>query len=277
MTLEEVLNLELLKIGKFELQVVGVLGALIAATITVLFLFLMRRVIERPKSLISSIDKKRRHSIFLLLKYLTWVISIVIMLEVIGMKISILLAGSAALLVGIGFGLQPIFADLVSGLFLLFEGTVKIGDVIEVDGVVGKIHEINLRSTDVITRDNMIIIIPNSKFVVEKVINWSHNAESVRFTVDIGVAYGSDVEHVIVCLKEVMDANPSIERKQESFVRFINFGDSSLDFQLIFWTLDAFSAENLKSDLRRAIHARLLKENISIPFPQRDVHIKNGN
>lgn len=199
------------------------------------------------------------------------------MIESLGFQINVLLAGSAALLVGIGFGLQPIFADLVSGLFLLFEGTVKIGDVIEADGVVGKIHQINLRSTEVRTRDNMIIIVPNSKFVVEKVVNWSHNAESVRFYVDIGVAYGSDVEMVMRVLKEEMDRNSGIERTPGSFVRFTSFGDSSLDFQLIFWTNDPFNVENLKSDLRRAIHARLKAEKIEIPFPQRDIHIRTNS
>lgn len=277
MTSEEILNFEIIKLGSVSITAAKLVIVGVIALITVVFLSLLRRAIERPKLILSSIDQKRRHSIYLIAKYFVWVISIVFMLESLGFQISILLAGSAALLVGIGFGLQPIFADLVSGLFLLFEGTVKIGDVIEADGVVGKIHQINLRSTEVKTRDNMIIIVPNSKFVVEKVVNWSHNAESVRFFVDIGVSYSSDVEFVMQVLKEEMDKNKGIEKKPESFVRFTNFGESSLDFQLIFWTIDPFTVENLKSDLRRAIHARLSKEKIEIPFPQRDLHIRTNN
>lgn len=277
MTSQEILNFEIITIGSVTITVAKLLVVAIIALVTVVFLSLLRRTIERPKLILSSIDQKRRHSIFLIAKYFVWVISIVIMIESLGFQINVLLAGSAALLVGIGFGLQPIFADLVSGLFLLFEGTVKIGDVIEADGVVGKIHQINLRSTEVRTRDNMIIIVPNSKFVVEKVVNWSHNAESVRFYVDIGVAYGSDVEMVMRVLKEEMDRNSGIERTPGSFVRFTSFGDSSLDFQLIFWTNDPFNVENLKSDLRRAIHARLKAEKIEIPFPQRDIHIRTNS
>lgn len=277
MNWQEIINYELLHIGDFRLLVGNIFLTVVIALGTILALSLIRRMIMRPRLILNNIDQKRRHSIFLLVKYFVWVVAIVIMLEVLGLEVKILLAGSAALLVGIGFGLQPIFADLVSGLFLLFEGTIKIGDVIEADGVVGKIHQINLRSTEVMTRDSMIIIIPNSKFVVEKVVNWSHNTESVRFTVDLGVAYGSDVEKVMRVLKDEMDSMKKIEKLPASFVRFTNFGESSLDFQLIFWTKQTFVVENLKSDLRRRIHARLLKEGITIPFPQRDLHIKSSN
>ncbi len=273
MSWNDVLTYEIFHFGSYKLEAGNLFVASIILIGTIFFLMLVQRMIERPKVLLSHIDKKRRHSIYLLAKYFIWVISFVLILEALGVKISILLAGSAALLVGIGFGLQPIFADLVSGLFLLFEGTIKIGDVIETEGVVGKVSEINLRSSELITRDNVVMIIPNSKFVTEKVINWSHNADSVRFLVDIGVAYGSDVERVIEVLQTVMEEHKFIEKTPEPFVRFINFGDSSLDFQLIFWTRDPFTVENLKSDVRRTIHRKLREENIAIPFPQRDIHI----
>lgn len=280
MNWEEILDYRLLHIGQgedmYQLFVSNVLMALTIFACTILILYVIRRTIMRPRLILNKIDQKRRHSIYLLVKYFVWVISLVVMLEALGIEVKILLAGSAALLVGIGFGLQPIFADLVSGLFLLFEGTVKIGDVIEADGVVGKIYQINLRSTEVMTRDNMIIIIPNSKFVVEKVVNWSHNADSVRFMVEVGVAYGSDVELVMKALKEEMTQMRRIEKLPAPFVRFTNFGESSLDFQMIFWTKDTFVVENLKSDLRRKVYARLNKEGVTIPFPQRDLHIKSG-
>lgn len=273
---EEVLSYELFKIKKYSIDVSNILGMVIIILVASLFLLVMKRIIERPNTIHSHSVARRRHSIYLLLKYFVWVIAFVLIMESLNLKVSILLAGSAALLVGIGFGLQPIFADLVSGFFMLFEGTVNVGDVIEADGVVGRIHEIKLRSTEVITRDNMVIIIPNSKFVVEKVINWSHNAESVRFTVEVGVAYGSDVEHVMSILREVMEQNDVIEKNPEPYVRFANFGESSLDFQLIFWTMDPFRVEVLKSNLRRAMYAKLNEQSIQIPFPQRDLHIKSG-
>ncbi len=273
----EFFNYKLLTIGsKYSLEVWNLLLAFLVIFITIVVLWFAKRLIERPRLFLNQVDKKRRHSIFLIFKYFVWVISFLMLIEALGFSVSILLGASAALLVGIGFGLQQIFADLISGVFLLFEGTIKIGDVVQDDdGVIGRVAEINLRSSEIVTRDNVVVIIPNSKFVSEKVINWSHNADSVRFLVEIGVAYHSDVEFVISCLQEVMDSNEKIERNPQSFVRFINFGESSLDFQLIFWTKDPFTVENLKSDLRRQIHARLKKEGISIPFPQRDIHIIN--
>ncbi|TNF47534.1 MAG: mechanosensitive ion channel [Bacteroidetes bacterium] len=272
----EFLSYELLKIGDWQLHVGNILMTVLVVVITWLFLNILRRVIERPKFILDNIDKKRRHSIYLIIKYFVWVISLVVILEVIGVKVTILLAGSAALLVGIGLGLQNIFADLVSGFFLLFEGTIKVGDVIEADGIIGKVVEINLRSSEVMTRDGVTIIVPNSKFVVEKVINWSHNNDSVRFNVELGVAYGSDVEDVIQCLTETLKKHPKVESKPVPFVRFVNFGESSLDFQLIFWTKETFLVENVKSDIRRSVYKELNERNIVIPFPQRDLHIKTG-
>jgi small-conductance mechanosensitive channel len=272
----EFLSYELLRIGDWELHVGNILMTGLVVMITWLFLNILRRVIERPKFILDNIDKKRRHSIYLIIKYFVWVITLVVILEVIGVKVTILIAGSAALLVGIGLGLQNIFADLVSGFFLLFEGTIKVGDVIEADGIIGKVVEINLRSSEVMTRDGVTIIVPNSKFVVEKVINWSHNNDSVRFNVEVGVAYGSDVEDVIQCLTETLKKHPKVENKPLPFVRFVNFGESSLDFQLIFWTKETFLVENVKSDIRRSVYKELNERKIVIPFPQRDLHIRTG-
>ena len=198
-----------------------------------------------------------------------------IFLEVIGVKITLLLVGSTALLVGIGLGLQNIFRDLVSGLFLLFEGSIKVGDVLEVDGVVGKVVDVNLRSTEVITRDNSMIIIPNSRFVVEKVVNWSHNNDKVRFNVQVGIAYGSDVDVVIETLKEAMSEIKGIEISPAPSVMFRDFGDSSLQFDMIFWSKDPFRIEIIKSELRILVYRKLKERNLAIPFPQRDVHIKD--
>jgi small-conductance mechanosensitive channel len=271
---KEFLKYELLHFGSFRLIMGNLLMAVLILLSIWLFLFLVRRTIERPRIDPNSLDRKRRHSIFLITKYFVWVIGIVIVLEVLGVKVTILLAGSAALLVGIGLGLQAIFSDFVSGLFLLFEGTIKVGDILEADGVVGRVTEINLRNSKVMTRDGVTIIVPNSKFVVEKVINWTHNADSVRFNVELHVALGSDVEEVIGCLTETLLEHPKVEKDPFPFVRFVSFGESSLDFHLIFWTKEIFLVENVKSDIRRMVYKKLKEKNIVIPFPQRDLHIK---
>lgn len=274
-TFNDILGYDLLSsVENYSLKIIDIGVILIIFGITLVLLKLLKRIIENPpKKQLEQEEFKRRHSIYLLVKYFIWVISIVIMLDSVGIKVSVLLAGSAALLVGVGMGLQNIFADFVSGVFLLFEGTIKVKEIIEVDGIIGQVEEINLRNSKLITRENVTIIIPNSKFVTEKVINWSHNHGSVRFMVDIGVAYGSDVEEVIEILQNCMSNMNEIEQNPKPFVRFKNFGDSSLDFELIFWTRQAFTVDNLKSNLRIEIYKSLAKNNISIPFPQRDLHI----
>lgn len=268
------LNYEILEVGDFKLLMGNLLLSFLVAGISWLIITILRKAILQPRFLIDKIDSKRRNSIFLIIKYFIWVITIIVMLEVIGFEITVILVGSTALLVGLGLGLQNIFTDLVSGLFLLFEGSIKIGDILEADGVIGRVVEINLRSTELITRDDVTIIIPNSKFVVEKVINWSHNYEHVRFSVSVGVAYGSNIEKVISCLEEAMEETYDILQKPKPFVWFKEFGESSLQFEMIFWTKDIFGIENTKSELRKIAYKKLQENDLVIPFPQRDLHIK---
>jgi small-conductance mechanosensitive channel len=274
MDIKSWINYELIQLGDFRLLVGNLIAGLLITVGTWLLVFILRRLITRPKFISDKFDQKRRLSVFLIIKYVIWVISLVFILEVIGIKITVLLVGSTAVLVGLGLGVQNIFKDLVSGLFLLFEGTIKMGDVIEADGVIGKVVEINLRSSQIMTRDDVTIIIPNSKFIIEKVVNWSHNNESVRFNVGVSVAYGSDVEALIKCLEVTMVENRLVLPSPKPFVRFTNFGESSLDFEMIFWTKEAFFVENIKSELRRAVYKKLNEEKFVIPFPQRDLHIK---
>jgi small-conductance mechanosensitive channel len=149
-----------------------------------------------------------------------------------------------------------------------------VGDVVELEGDVGIVKEIGFRTTKIENRDNIILIIPNSKFIGENVINWSHIEQKTRFSVDVGVAYGSDVELVKKVLLECARDHQEVTEYPKPFVRFDDFGNSSLDFQLFFWTDNAFRVENIKSDLRFAIDKKFRENKITIPFPQRDVHIK---
>lgn len=273
----EINNYEIFQVGNFKLLAGNLMVAIIVALSTWLFIMILRRAILQPRFIIDKINAKRRSSIFLIAKYFIWVISLVVILEIIGIKITVIVVGSTALLVGLGLGLQNIFKDLVSGLFLLFEGTIKIGDIIEADGVIGRVVEINLRSTELLTRDDMTIIVPNSRFVTEKVVNWSHNFERVRFKVEVGVAYGSDVEEVIKVLQESMSSTKEILNDPIPFVRFIDFGESALKFEMIFWSAEPFWIENVKSDLRRTVYKKLNEKGIIIPFPQRVLHVKSAD
>lgn len=147
--------------------------------------------------------------------------------------------------------------------------------MVELDTVVGRVKEIGIRTTKILSRENIVLIIPNSKFTADQVINWSHMEQKSRFDVPIGVEYGSDVRLVEKVLLEVAAEVKGVENEPKAFVRFENFGDSSLDFTLFFWSFDNFLVENIKSDLRFAIDQKFRENNITIPFPQRDLHIKS--
>lgn len=221
------------------------------------------------------LDEGKKFAIIKLIKYFLYVLAIVLGLESLGFDISILLAGSAALLVGIGIGLQDLFKDLISGIIILFEGGIKVGDVIEINNLVGLVKEINIRTSKVRTRDGIIIIVPNSSFINVNVINWSNSNKLTRFKVDVGVAYGSDVRLVEKLLVECANSHEMISSRPKSFARFNNFGDSSLEFQLYFWTERIWRIENIKSELRFAIDEAFRKNGVTIPFPQRDLHIRS--
>jgi len=276
--MSDYLNYTLFEFDQFKLTTAKLLSIVIILVCFRIFLFLLNRVLFAYFNR-KGIDKGRKEAIYLLIKYFVWVVAIVVCLETLGIHVTILIAGSAALLVGLGLGLQQIFQDLVSGIFILIEGTIKVNDVIELDGMVGKILSVNLRTSKVLTRDGIMIIVPNHKFIIEKITNWSHNSESTRFKVEVGVAYGSDVEKVKVILMNCAQSHALVIKDTEDhmpFVRFVDFGDSALKFELFFWTTNIFHVEFLKSDLRFAIDKQFRENKITIPFPQRDLHIKSN-
>lgn len=276
--LDGFLNYKIFHISTFTLTP----GMIILILLVILLGLVAKRILRRVligKLTEDNVEFGRRHSIFMILRYLLYIIVFVLLLEIIGIGVNALLVGSAALLVGIGMGLQYIFSDLVSGLFLLFERPIELGDIIEVDNVVGKIQVIKLRHTVVLDRDGVNMIVPNHKFVTEKVINWSHNKDERRFMVRVGVDYSSKPSEVASVLKKIANANSFVIKENKQFpimVQFADFGDSALIFELFFWTRHSFIVENIKSDLRFQIHDEFSKAGISIPFPQRDLHIKTG-
>ena len=264
----------LFRIGDFILTPSKILGIILAIVITWILLTVLHRLLIRKKGL-SAGEKGRRISLFQLIKYFIWVIVISVCIAIAGFDITILIAGSAALLVGLGFGLQNIFSDLVSGLFMLFERKVKVGDVMELDNIVGKVQAINLRTSVLLTRDGYDIIVPNHKFITENVINWSHHTFDRRFQIEVGVSYGSDVDVVTNALLQCGNEQEELIKADhhKPFVRFQDFGDSALIFYLMFWTKEIFYVEQIKSELRYKIFKAFRENNITIPFPQRDVHI----
>lgn len=243
----------------------------VIAAITWLLLLIVRKMIYR----ISSIDVGRKYAFFQIIKYFIIVISFSFALQSLGIDITVLIASSAALLVGLGMGVQHLFSDFVSGFIVLIDGTIKVGDVIELDGVISKVNKINLRTTTVETRDDKNIILPNSSLTNKNLINWTHSEATSRFEIEVGVEYSADVNFVMTLIKSCADQHIKVLKQPESFVRLSEFGDSAIVFLLYFWTSDVFRVENIKSEIRVCIIESLRKNNISIPFPQRTVHIKN--
>jgi small-conductance mechanosensitive channel len=228
------------------------------------------------KNFFQRIDSGTSFAVYQIIKYVLWVIAFGIILETIGIKVTVLIAGSAALLVGVGLGLQQTFNDVISGVILLSERSIKIDDILEIDGDIVKIQNIGLRTSKGLNRDEISIIIPNSLITTNKVINWSHQAKHNRFKINVGVAYGSNVELVSKVLIESALSHKSVNKKDKVDVMLLDFGDSSLNFQLLFYCEEIFRIERIKSDIRKIISKKFDENHITIPFPQRDLHIK-GN
>lgn len=251
---------------------IGIVVAILAGT-----KFLVRFIKQVILKKYAARDEGRSESLFQIIKYFIWVVSILIALQSVGVNLSILLAGSAALMVGIGLGLQNIFNDFSSGIFILIEGTIKSGDIIETsDGIIGEVKEIRLRTTKVLTRDDTILIVPNHKFISDPILNWTENDWNTRFRVKVGVAYGSDVQLVKKCLLQAVTSHDQVSSKPEPSVLFLDFGESSLDFEVLFYTVNNFRVMKIQSDLRFEIDRLFRENNITIPFPQRDLHIISG-
>ncbi|MFT6633792.1 MAG: small-conductance mechanosensitive channel [Bacteriovoracaceae bacterium] len=203
-------------------------------------------------------------------------IGVLLAIKTLGFSLQSLAALSAVLMVGIGFGLQNIAQNFISGLILLVERPIKVGDIIQIGSTTGRVLEIRVRSTIVQTRDDISIIVPNSKLISEEVTNESFSGSNIRLSITVGVAYGSDLELVKKILKKAADGHPEKLEFPKSDVIFKSFGDSSLDFELRFWTKQIWEQRRMRSDIRFEIAKLFEENNIQIPFPQRDLHIKRG-
>ncbi|MCY7330798.1 MAG: mechanosensitive ion channel [Saprospiraceae bacterium] len=254
------LEYHLFGIGEYALTVAMVLGVVIIWTLCWLILRLAYRVIHRSKRVLPSSDYGRRHSLFLIVQYLLWTLAGVGMLKTIGIEVTVVLAGSAALLVGLGLGIQQIFRDIMSGIFLLFEGTVEVGDVLQVDGQLGKVIEINLRTSKLETPDGLVLIVPNYKFITETVVNWSHyDTQPSRFSVTVSVAHGADENQVRDIMLEVAGAHPRVlhDPQRPLQVRILDFTEQRIVFSVVFWTHHKFEVESTRNELRFSIWERL--------------------
>ena len=274
-TLNNILEFEIFSLGDYTIKVSKLITVLLIIIITKIVLWLIKKAVFRRYKF-SKLDTGSIYALYQIIMYVIWVLAIALLLETIGIKVTLLLAGSAALLVGVGLGLQQTFNDVISGIILLSERSIKIDDVLEIDGDVVKIQSIGLRTSKALNRDDISIIIPNSLITTSKVINWSHQSNNTRFKIDVGVAYGSDVDLVIKILEESAFEHPDIFNRELIEGRLMNFGNSSMDFQLLFFSKNSFRIGKVKSDIRRIINKKFIENHITIPFPQMDLHVKSS-
>ena len=275
-TIRDFLEFEILQVGEFQIKVYTLVTILTIFLITKFVLWVIRKTIYSRRK-IKKLDRGSAYALFQIIKYVIWVIAVGFILETIGVKVTVLIAGSAALLVGIGLGLQQTFNDVISGIILLSEQSIKIDDVLDIDGDVVTIQSIGIRTSKALNTDDVSIIIPNSLITTNKVINWSHQTKKARFRIDVGVAYGSNIDLVINVLEESAFEHQDISDRESIEARLVNFGNSSLDFQVLFFSENIFRISKVKSDIRKNISKKFAENGISIPFPQMDLHLKSNS
>ena len=251
----------------------AVLLAIVFYFFTWLLLKLIRRIVSK------ALDEEARvkfKGIFTFFNYFIYTIVTLVAFDTVGLNLTTIFAASAALLVGVGLALQTFIQDIISGVFILADQSVHVGDIIQVDGQIGKVERIQLRTTRAVTRDNRVLIIPNHKFMASILYNWTENGTLTRESVVVGVAYTSNINLVKEILIEIASEHPLILKKPAPLVLFNDFGESALEFELLFSINRSFESNIVKSDVRFAIDKAFRENSIIIPFPQRVIHQSNN-
>lgn len=268
--IKEILNYKLIDTDNVQISVSTFVILFIVLFITAVLLRFVRVFATRKLPLE---DKNKFISFFQFVRYIVFAFAIIITLHSTGVNMSFLLTASAALLVGLGFALQQLFQDIISGILIIIDQSLHVGDIVEVDGRVGKVLEIKLRTTRVVTRNNRVMVIPNHKFMLDTLFNWTQNSFTNREQVNVGVAYGSDVQMVKMILLQCAKESTDVLQDPKPIVLFEDFADSSLNFSLYFYVANGMNSPSIQSDLRFRIDSAFKANKISIPFPQRDIHV----
>ena len=268
------LNLPLFHIGNTTVSLAGIGAGLLVITLTILLSKLVQRIVYKRLSKKETLQKSVIYSINRIINYFVIALGALIASESMGLKLSSLAIVFGFLSVGIGFGLQNLTSNFISGVILLIERPIGVGDLVTVNDRTAEVLSINMRSTTVRTFDYLTIIVPNSKFTEGEVINWTVNDPKIRIHCPVGVAYGSDEKKVRDILIKVAKENSMVLPQPGPEVRFLEFGDSSLNFDLLVWTGLPENQKILRSEINFGIAEAFRENNITIPYPQRDVHLQ---
>jgi len=276
-TLIASLTSELIPLGD---QSYSVFNLLILISLFVGLIILAKVIKQGLRSRIlrfTGLSRAAQETIAIIFNYAFIFISSLVLLQLWGLDISSLTVFAGVLGVGIGLGLQGIAKEFISGLVLIFERPIQVGDFVDVGGLMGTVEYISVRSTEIRTLDDVSIIIPNSRFLESEVINWSHHSAVSRLKIPVGVAYGSNLKTVRCALIDAAKEHSDVLPQPIPRVFFKGFGDSSLDFDLLVWISEPRKQFQIKSDLYFRIEVILRHRGIEIPFPQRDLHVRSGS
>ncbi len=262
-------------LGSQQFTLWRVLNLIVLVVLLFLVTGWLRRWVEGSLLARTRMDLGVRGAIGAITRYAALLIGLLIIVQTVGIDLTTLNVLAGAVGLGVGFGLQNVVGNFIAGLILLFERPIKLGDRIEVAGVEGAVVAIRARATTVVTNDNIAIIVPNSTLTSQNVVNWSYTDAKVRFKIPVGVAYGSDVRLVERLLLEVARENSNVLEAPAASVRFMEFGDSALRFELRAWTTTLVHRKGeLFSALNFAINDKFREHGVEIPFPQRVVHLR---
>lgn len=270
-----VFNYPLLSIGDTPIGLSDIFIFFIFIAVSVYFSRILSDLLINKGLAQVKIDQGTKYVFKRITEYALIIVGAIIAFQTVGINLSGLAVIFGLLSVGIGFGLQNVTSNFISGIILLFERPIKVGDRIIVGESEGDVEEINIRATKIRSLDNISIIVPNNEFISNRVTNWSHEDPKVRININVGVSYDSNLEKVLQSLKEVAQENPQVLKKPEPEVLLLEFGDSSWNMRLRVWIEDPKKHWYIRSDLNCAIVKKFRENNIEIPYPQRDLHVRS--
>lgn len=265
--------------GKFHLSMMDVITVALIFALSRFSINIFKLYIDRRFNDNEDFDEGTRFVYIQFAKYIVYTFSVIFSLQFLFSDLSVLLAGSAAIFAALALGLQGMFRDMVSGIVLLFEGTIKVGDIVRFyspvtgDEIIARILKINVRTAKVETRDGNTLIIPNSLLTQDQIENWSFSPRATRFHIPIRIAYGADTELVKKLLKQAAMSHPEVNKTRGASVRILNFGEYSLEMEMVYWIDEKWFADYYNSEIRFEIDRLLRQNGIKIPFPQRAIHL----
>lgn len=273
---DKVLHYQLFSVNQTPITVVSILVFFFMFTALAIASRIVTRIIIGRTLRRLGIDDNKSYTIRRVIYYVLIILSLIFAFQFIGIDLGGLAVIFGLLSVGIGFGLQNITANFIAGIVLLFEKPISIGDRVQVGDTLGDVLAINMRSTTVRTLQNISIIVPNSEFVSSQVVNWSHDDPKVRLNLPVGVSYSSDLDTVLRVLREVAEANPVVMKSPAPEVLHRGFGDSAWEMELRIWIERPEYQFTVQSEINCAIVRAFRDNNIEIPFPQRDLHVRSA-